>query len=95
MKLRVEGKGIMADMYRAIISNMDPRSGKAMTLDTTPCLPKGSEPDYAKYKTIGQYYNLCCSYKINVCLLFVFIDHSLGGFYRREANLYSVGSVQM
>ena len=55
MKLRVEGKGIMADMYRAIISNMDPRGGKVMTLDTTPCLPKGSVPDYAIYKVIGEY----------------------------------------
>ena len=53
MKLKVEGQGVLADMYRSIVSNMDPREGQQMTLDTTPCLPRGSPPDYYTYRVIG------------------------------------------
>lgn len=53
LKMKVEGKGVLADMYRAIISNMDPTQSNSLSLDTTPCLPRANEPDFQNYKIIG------------------------------------------
>ncbi len=54
VKLHVQGSGALADMYRALISSMDPRSGEQMKVDTSVCLPVGSPPNDDMNKVIGK-----------------------------------------
>ena len=51
--MHVEGEGILSDMYRALITTFDPMDKVDMSIDTTPCLPDPSIPDFATYQRIG------------------------------------------
>ncbi|XP_069113575.1 DC-STAMP domain-containing protein 2-like [Argopecten irradians] len=51
LKIHVQGDGAMADMYRALVSFFDPLVTDA-SVDTTPCLPNPSTPNFAIYKQI-------------------------------------------
>ncbi|CAG2196969.1 unnamed protein product [Mytilus edulis] len=55
LKMHVQGRGAMADMYRAMISMFDPLAQAGVKLDTTPCLPTPYEPEWAVYDEIGKY----------------------------------------
>ncbi len=53
--MHVQGEGVLADVYRALITQFDPVDKINLQLiDTTPCLPNPSTPDYETYKTIGK-----------------------------------------
>ncbi|OQV13042.1 DC-STAMP domain-containing protein 2 [Hypsibius exemplaris] len=52
IELRVKGSGFLASMYRTIIKSFNPLLKILPKVDTTPCLPFPSAPDYAKYKKI-------------------------------------------
>ncbi|XP_070546394.1 DC-STAMP domain-containing protein 2-like [Ptychodera flava] len=51
--MHVEGEGLLADLYREVITSFDPMSGKNFSIDTTRCLPNPQPPDMAAYKTIA------------------------------------------
>ena len=54
VKLHVQGSGALADMYRALITSMDPQTGEQMKVDTSVCLPVGKPPDDTMNKVIGK-----------------------------------------
>ncbi|XP_033753894.1 DC-STAMP domain-containing protein 2-like [Pecten maximus] len=51
LKIHVQGEGAMADMYRALVGFFDPLVA-GVDVDTTPCLPNPSTPNFAIYKQI-------------------------------------------
>lgn len=51
--MHVQGEGILSDIYRAMITQFDPVQGQQISIDTTPCLPNPSPPDYDTYIMIG------------------------------------------
>ena len=53
LKMHVQGRGPIADMYRALIGLFDPLAANNIKIDTTPCLPNPSVPDFSVYKEIG------------------------------------------
>ncbi|XP_064611706.1 DC-STAMP domain-containing protein 2-like [Liolophura sinensis] len=59
IKMHVQGDGIIADMYRALISLFDPLTSLDTDLDTTSCLPNPSVPNYSVYQTVGWIYAVC------------------------------------
>ncbi|XP_014271124.1 DC-STAMP domain-containing protein 2 [Halyomorpha halys] len=52
VKVLVEGKGMLADLYSSILNTFQP-SGVKFDLDTTPCLPDPTPPDIPRYKQIA------------------------------------------
>ncbi|XP_071104714.1 DC-STAMP domain-containing protein 2-like [Haliotis cracherodii] len=58
-KLHVQGEGAMADMYRALISVLDPVSEANLDVDTTHCLPNPAVPNFAVYETVAIIYSVC------------------------------------
>jgi hypothetical protein len=52
IELQVKGSGFLAGMYRTIIKSFNPLLKLLPKVDTTPCLPFPSPPDYPKYKKI-------------------------------------------
>ncbi|XP_055341806.1 DC-STAMP domain-containing protein 2-like [Paramacrobiotus metropolitanus] len=52
IELHVRGSGFLARMYRTIIKAFKPLLKLMPRVDTTPCLPVASIPDYNRYKLI-------------------------------------------
>ncbi|XP_078000576.1 DC-STAMP domain-containing protein 2-like [Glandiceps talaboti] len=59
VRMKVQGEGLMADLYREVINSFDPMSGKNSSIDTTRCLPNPEPPDMTSYRTIGSIYGIC------------------------------------
>ena len=64
LKMHVQGKGAMSDMYKAMISMFDPVSESKVKLDTAPCLPDPNEPNWKIYDEIGEYISQKIYFKI-------------------------------
>ncbi|KAJ8303057.1 hypothetical protein KUTeg_019453 [Tegillarca granosa] len=58
LKMHVNGKGALADMYRALLSMFDPLATD-VKVDTAPCLPNPYTPNFSIYEEIGTLYGLC------------------------------------
>ncbi|XP_046552587.1 DC-STAMP domain-containing protein 2-like [Haliotis rubra] len=58
-KLHVQGEGAMADMYRALISVLDPVSDVYLDVDTSHCLPNPAVPNFAIYEIVAIIYGVC------------------------------------
>ncbi|XP_052098978.1 DC-STAMP domain-containing protein 2-like [Mytilus californianus] len=59
LKMHVQGRGAMADMYKAMIGMFDPIAQAGSKLETAPCLPEPYEPEWAVYDEIGCIFGLC------------------------------------
>ncbi|XP_022248360.1 DC-STAMP domain-containing protein 2-like, partial [Limulus polyphemus] len=59
VKMHVDGSGVLADMYRNLLSSFDPLMEVAPEVDTTVCLPKANHPNFAQYSRIGTLFGLC------------------------------------
>nr|XP_042908328.1 DC-STAMP domain-containing protein 2 [Parasteatoda tepidariorum] len=59
IQLEVKGSGVLADMYRQIITQFDPLMSTVPEFDTTECLPDPIPIDLDKYQKIGFLYILC------------------------------------
>ncbi|XP_078578063.1 DC-STAMP domain-containing protein 2-like isoform X3 [Branchiostoma floridae x Branchiostoma japonicum] len=57
--MQIHGDGMLADMYRVIITSFDPIAAEDFTFDTTKCLPNPRFPDLSVYKRIGLIYGAC------------------------------------
>ena len=53
--MHVEGDGVLADMYRSLITAFDPVEDVNPNIDTTMCLPNPHEPNLDTYRTIGKW----------------------------------------
>ena len=51
--MHVQGEGVLADIFRALVTQFDPIEKSEMTIDTRPCLPNPRHPDFATFDTIG------------------------------------------
>ncbi|KAL5019782.1 hypothetical protein ScPMuIL_002674 [Solemya velum] len=59
LKLHVQGRGALADMYRALIGMFDPLAESNVKMDTTMCLPRPYRPNFEVYETIGVIFLIC------------------------------------
>ncbi|XP_071942429.1 DC-STAMP domain-containing protein 2-like [Antedon mediterranea] len=51
-KVRVEGDGLIANIYRRLIDSFEALNEENVTLDVTKCLPEPVPPNYGSYETI-------------------------------------------
>ncbi|CAH1790156.1 unnamed protein product [Owenia fusiformis] len=60
LRMHVDGKGVLADMYRELITTFDPMSKDTTErLEAKGCLPNASAPDYKLYQLISSILSLC------------------------------------
>ncbi|XP_019644806.1 PREDICTED: DC-STAMP domain-containing protein 2-like [Branchiostoma belcheri] len=57
--MQIKGDGMLADMFRVLVSSFDPLAEEDFTFDTTKCLPHPTFPDLSVYKKIGFIYGAC------------------------------------
>lgn len=58
--LHIEGKGLLADLLRSIVTAFQP-VGIKLEIDTVRCLPNPIPPDYDRYIQIGDLHLRKCS----------------------------------
>ncbi|XP_076366520.1 DC-STAMP domain-containing protein 2-like isoform X1 [Tachypleus tridentatus] len=58
VKMHVDGSGVLADMYRNLLSSFDPLM-EVTPVDTTVCLPKANHPNFANYSRIWTLFGIC------------------------------------
>lgn len=51
--IHVEGEGLLADLYRSMVNAFRPLGVKT-EIDTTPCLPDPTPPDFRCYIYLGK-----------------------------------------
>ncbi|XP_006814964.1 DC-STAMP domain-containing protein 2-like [Saccoglossus kowalevskii] len=79
VRMRVDGEGLLADLYRVVISGFDPMTGRNFSVDTTKCLPMARPPDIPLYSTIGTIYGIA---------LFLVLTEAYGLRLRRVVAAY-------
>ncbi|XP_066270347.1 DC-STAMP domain-containing protein 2-like [Branchiostoma lanceolatum] len=57
--MQVNGDGMLADMFRVLITSFDPLAEEDFTFDTSKCLPNPRFPDLSIYRKIGFIYGAC------------------------------------
>lgn len=70
--LHIEGKGLLADLLRSIVTAFQP-VGIKLEIDTVRCLPNPIPPDYDRYIQIGDLYLIYCSTDLEYKLIILMI----------------------
>ena len=68
--MHVQGKGVLADIYRTLINKFDPSSAASAAdadeAGITSCIPHPSAPNLWMYKVIGKSILSLCTESLNV-----------------------------
>lgn len=66
MSVNVDGKGIFVEIVKAIVDAMTPVT-KTYNIDTTPCLPSPSIPNFDRYGQICKFRILLIQHRYHPC----------------------------